>query len=51
MVGQELRLRQASLLAAFARLPDGDHLLELRVVIRPPQLASDSAAGGPPTRR
>ena len=36
LVAQELRLRQAELLAAFARLPDGAHLLELRVVVRPP---------------
>ena len=36
VVGQELRLRQAELLAAFAGVPDGAHLLELRVVIRPP---------------
>ncbi len=36
LVGQELRLRQAELLAAFERVPDGDHLIELRVVVRPP---------------
>jgi len=35
LVAQELRLRQAELLAAFARLPEGAHLLELRVVVRP----------------
>ena len=35
-VAQELRLRQAELLAAFARAPEGERLLELRVVIRPP---------------
>jgi hypothetical protein len=51
MIAQELRLRQATLLAAFARLPDGDHLLELRVVVRPPKPASEPGAGGPPTRR
>jgi Dna[CI] antecedent DciA-like protein len=34
-VAQELRLRQAQLLDAFARMPDGVHLLELRVVVRP----------------
>ena len=41
VVGQELRLRQAELLAAFARMPDGAHLLELRVSIRPPGRAFD----------
>ena len=35
MVAQELYLRQAALLAAFARLPEGAHLLELRVSVRP----------------
>jgi hypothetical protein len=35
IVAQELRLRQVELLAAFARLPEGAHLLELRVVVRP----------------
>jgi hypothetical protein len=34
MVAQELRLRQPELLDAFARAPEGEHLLELRVVIR-----------------
>ena len=33
-VAQELRLRQAQLLEAFGRLPEGDHLIELRVVVR-----------------
>lgn len=36
IVAQELRLRQAQLLAAFGRAPEGAHLLELRVVVRPP---------------
>lgn len=35
LVAQELNLRQAELLAAFARLPEGAHLLELRVSVRP----------------
>jgi hypothetical protein len=35
IVAQELRLRQHDLLAAFTQAPDGQHLLELRVVIRP----------------
>jgi hypothetical protein len=35
LVAQELRLRQTQLLDAFGRLPDGVHLLELRVVVRP----------------
>jgi hypothetical protein len=34
-IAQELRLRQSELLAAFARLPDGAHVFELRVVVRP----------------
>jgi hypothetical protein len=36
VIAQELRLRQLELLAAFGRLPDGAHLLELRVALRPP---------------
>ena len=35
IVAQELRLRQLELLDAFAQAPDGQRLLELRVVIRP----------------
>jgi hypothetical protein len=35
IIAQELRLRQADLLAAFAQAPDGERLIELRVVIRP----------------
>jgi hypothetical protein len=38
-VAQELRLRQGQLLAAFAQAPEGVHLLELRVVVRPPGLS------------
>jgi hypothetical protein len=34
MAAQELRLRQGELLAAFAASPDGQKLLELRVVVR-----------------
>ncbi len=34
VVAQELRLRQAQLLEAFGRVPDGTHLIELRVVVR-----------------
>ena len=34
IVAQELRLRQAELLAAFAQAPDGARMVELRVVIR-----------------
>jgi hypothetical protein len=34
IIAQELRLRQSELLEAFAQAPDGQHLLELRVVIR-----------------
>ncbi|HWH23546.1 MAG TPA: DUF721 domain-containing protein [Candidatus Limnocylindria bacterium] len=33
-VAQELRLRQAALLATFEQSPEGERLLELRVVIR-----------------
>ena len=36
LVAQELRLRQTALLTAFGQMPDGAHLLELRVVVRPP---------------
>ncbi len=42
-IGQELRLRQADLLSAFAQAPEGERLLELRVVVRPPD--------PPPARR
>jgi hypothetical protein len=35
LVAQELVLRQQVLLDAFGRLPEGEHLLELRVVVRP----------------
>ena len=38
LIAQELRLRQAQLLAAFAQAPQGVHLLELRVVVRPPEV-------------
>jgi hypothetical protein len=41
-IAQELRLRQGELLAAFAQVPEGVRMLELRVVVRPP---TDS--GGP----
>ncbi|MGI8929446.1 MAG: DciA family protein [Candidatus Limnocylindrales bacterium] len=34
IVAQELRLRQADLLAAFAQAPDGERMIELRVVVR-----------------
>lgn len=34
LVAQELRLRQADLLDAFARAPEGRKLLELRIVVR-----------------
>jgi Dna[CI] antecedent, DciA len=35
IVGQELRLRQIELLDAFARAPEGQRMIELRVVVRP----------------
>ncbi|HUG48200.1 MAG TPA: DUF721 domain-containing protein [Candidatus Limnocylindria bacterium] len=35
-LAQELRLRQRELLDGFARSPDGQRLLELRVVVRGP---------------
>ena len=34
IVAQELRLRQMDLLDAFARAPEGQKLIELRVVVR-----------------
>ena len=45
----ELQLRQADLLAAFAQAPEGVHLLELRVVVRPPRVDGTSSGrrGGP----
>jgi hypothetical protein len=41
VVAQELRLRQMELLTAFERMPDGVHLIELRVVVRPPGRTPD----------
>jgi hypothetical protein len=41
VVAQELRLRGSQLLAAFADAPDGERLLELRVVMRPVGLRGD----------
>jgi hypothetical protein len=48
-VAQELRLRQAELLAAFAQAPEGVRLLELRVAVRPPRRDDQSSGrrGGP----
>jgi hypothetical protein len=43
-IALELRLRQGELLAAFAQAREGVHLLELRVVVRPPR--SDGASSG-----
>jgi hypothetical protein len=51
MVAQELRLRQTSLLDAFGRLPEGLHLLELRVVVRPPTDIPPPPAGPTQSRR
>jgi hypothetical protein len=45
VVGQELRLRSGELLRAFAELPDGQRLLELRVVVRPVQRGPDGRRG------
>jgi hypothetical protein len=48
-IGLELRLRQAELLTAFAQVPEGVRLLELRVVVRPPRDGSGASgrSGGP----
>ena len=48
-IGLELRLRQAELLAAFAQVPEGVRLLELRVVVRPPRDTNPPSgrSGGP----
>ncbi len=35
IVAQEIRLRQHDLLDAFSRAPEGEKLIELRVVVRP----------------
>ncbi len=40
-VAQELRLRQHELLGAFAASPDGEHLLELRISVRPVEPAAE----------
>lgn len=44
-IAQELRLRQAALLAAFAQTPEGVRLLELRVVVRPPGISGSAGPG------
>lgn len=36
LVAQEMRFRQVDLLEAFARVPEGERLIELRVVVRGP---------------
>jgi Dna[CI] antecedent DciA-like protein len=48
-IGLELRLRQAELLSAFAQVPEGVRLLELRVVVRPPRDTNPPSgrSGGP----
>ena len=51
MVAQELNLRQVDLLAAFGRLPEGVHLLELRVVVRPSTDPLPPPTGQSQTRR
>jgi hypothetical protein len=35
-VALELSMRQGELLEAFAQVPEGVHLIELRVIVRPP---------------
>lgn len=45
IVAQELRLRQADLLAAFAQAPDGARLIELRIVVRPDRAAGPGRFG------
>ena len=51
LAAQELRLRSSELLRAFAGVPDGERLSELRVAIRPPGPAGSpggaSGADGP----
>jgi hypothetical protein len=51
IVAQELRLRQVELLSAFGGSPEGVHLLELRVVLRPPGSVTASSRGDEPRRR
>ena len=43
IVAQELRLRQSDLLAAFAQAPEGERMIELRVVIRGPSSATGAS--------
>ena len=45
IVAQELQLRQAELLTAFAGSPEGIHLLDLRVVLRPPTASARPSSG------
>ncbi|HUP82983.1 MAG TPA: DciA family protein [Candidatus Limnocylindria bacterium] len=50
-IGLELNLRQVELLDAFAQAPEGVHLLELRVVVRPPRSGPNPPSGRPGTPR
>jgi predicted nucleic acid-binding Zn ribbon protein len=47
IVAQELRLRAAELLAAFAQAPGGQAMRELRVVVRPEGGSGGEAQSGP----
>jgi hypothetical protein len=44
-VAQELRMRSSELLRAFAELPDGQRLIEMRVVVRPLRGSPDGRRG------
>ena len=47
LAGQELRLRSSELLRAFAGVPEGVRLAELRVVVRPAGGGSGAAGARP----
>jgi hypothetical protein len=51
IVAQELRLRSGELLAAFAAVPGGARVPELRVVIRPFDRGADADGRVPRTRQ
>jgi Dna[CI] antecedent DciA-like protein len=51
IVAQELHLRSGELLAAFASVPGGARVPDLRVVIRPYERAADGDGRSPRTRQ
>ena len=51
IVAQELRLRSTELLAAFGQAAGGQHMRELRAVVRPPGRRDGRSPGSPGSPR